>query len=80
MVFEQKKAIEVFFFCYSHQDKDLRDQLETQLSLLERHGFISSWHDRKINAGKEWAGTIDAHLNIAKVILLLVNPTCKFFS
>jgi len=72
MVFEQKKAIEVFF-SYSHKDTDLRDQLETQLSLLERHGFISSWHNRKISAGKEWAGTIDAHLNTAKVILLLVS-------
>lgn len=52
VVSEQKKTIEVFF-SYSHKDQDLRDQLETQMSLLKRQGFISSWHDRKIGAGEE---------------------------
>ncbi len=72
MVSEPKKALEVFF-SYSHKDQDLRDQLETHLSLLKNHGFISSWHDRKIIAGAEWAGEIDAHLNTAQIILLLIS-------
>jgi WD40 repeat protein len=70
---KQTKAIEVFF-SYSHKDQRLRDQLETQLSLLQRQGLISNWHDRKILAGEEWEGQIDKHLNTAQVILLLISP------
>ncbi len=72
MVSEPKKALEVFF-SYSHKDQDLRDQLETHLSLLKNQGIISSWHDRKIIAGTEWAGEIDTHLNTAQIILLLIS-------
>ena len=39
-------------FSYSHVDEDLRDQLETHLAGLQRQGLISSWHDRRIAAGK----------------------------
>ncbi|HYU75958.1 MAG TPA: toll/interleukin-1 receptor domain-containing protein [Ktedonobacteraceae bacterium] len=72
MVSEPNKTFEVFF-SYSHKDQDLRDQLETQLSLLKRQEFISSWHDRKIGAGEEWAKEIDVHLNTAQIILLLIS-------
>ncbi len=72
MVSEPKKALEVFF-SYSHKDQDLRDQLETHLSLLKNQGVISSWHDRKVIAGTEWAREIDAHLNTAQIILLLIS-------
>ncbi len=72
MVSDPNNAIEIFF-SYSHKDQELRDQLETQLSLLKRQGFISSWHDRKIGAGEEWAQEIDRHLNSAQIILLLVS-------
>jgi hypothetical protein len=72
MLSEPKKALEIFF-SYSHKDQDLRDQLETHLSLLKNQKFISSWHDRKIIAGTEWAGEIDAHLNTAQIILLLIS-------
>lgn len=61
------------FFCYSHRDEDLRNQLEKHLSALKRQGVISSWHDRKIDAGTEWAGKISDHLNKADIILLLVS-------
>jgi len=72
MVSEPKIALEVFF-SYSHKDQDLRDQLETHLSLLKNQGVISSWHDHKIIAGTEWAREIDAHLNTAQIILLLIS-------
>jgi serine/threonine protein kinase len=65
-------AIKVFF-SYSSKDGILRDELETQLSLLKRQGLISSWHDRQISAGEEWAAQIDEHLNTAHIILLLVS-------
>jgi hypothetical protein len=62
------------FFSYSHKDEALRDELEVHLAMLKRSGAIESWHDRKIPAGDELDGAIDAKLNSAQVILLLVSP------
>lgn len=61
------------FFSYSHKDESLRDELETHLKLLQRQGVISAWHDREILPGSEWDGEIDQHLELAKIILLLVS-------
>lgn len=63
------------FYSYNHKDEDLRDQLQTHLSILKRSGVIANWHDRRISAGTEWAGQIDEHLNSAQVILLLVSAS-----
>src|SRR5205814_513347 len=62
------------FFSYSHKDEDLRDQLEVHLAMLKHDGIIESWHDRKIPAGDELDTSIDAKLDEADVILLLVSP------
>lgn len=62
------------FFSYSHKDKDLRDKLEVQLSILKREGLIEAWHDRKIPAGDELDKAIDEKLEHADVILLLISP------
>jgi hypothetical protein len=70
--FGQPKPVEVFF-SYSHRDEEFRGELEKHLTMLKRQGWISGWHDRKITAGTEWEGQIDAHLNAAGVILLLVS-------
>jgi len=61
------------FYSYSHKDEELRDELENHLSILKRQGVIAGWHDRKIGAGYAWQGEIDAHLNSAAVILLLIS-------
>lgn len=62
------------FFSYSHADEALRDQLEQQLSILKRQQVISTWHDRRILAGSELDPSIDAQLEAADIILLLVSP------
>lgn len=62
------------FYSYSHKDEELRNELETHLSLLARSGLIVAWHDRKIGAGEEWSNEIDAHIRSAHIILLLVSP------
>ena len=62
------------FYSYARADEDLRKELEMHLSVLRRQKFITAWYDRKIEAGEEWAGKIDEHVNSAKVILLLVSP------
>jgi len=66
------KPVELFY-SYSHKDGGLRNELENHLSILRREKVIAGWHDRKIGAGKEWKGQIDAHLNSAAVILLLIS-------
>jgi hypothetical protein len=66
------QPVEVFI-SYSHKDDRLREKLEAHLSLLRRQGFIAAWQDRRITAGREWAGAIDEHLERAAVILLLVS-------
>ena len=67
-----QQTLEVFFL-YAHEDEELRDRLAKHLSILERQGLISAWHDRQIGAGKEWAGEISDHLDRAQIVLLLVS-------
>lgn len=61
------------FFSYAHEDEPLRDELAKHLTILERQGMISAWHDREISAGTEWKGEIDRHLQSAQIILLLIS-------
>jgi hypothetical protein len=62
------------FFSYSHPDESLRDQLETHLAMLKRQGFIETWHDRRITAGEPLDAAINANLEKADIVLLLVSP------
>jgi hypothetical protein len=61
------------FVSYAHADEKLRKELGKHLSVLERQGLISTWHDRMIPAGTEWNDQIDSRLNGSRVILLLVS-------
>ena len=60
-------------YSYAHKDQSLRDELAAHLSPLEREGLISSWHDRCIVPGKELDREIDARLDRAQIILLLLS-------
>ena len=62
------------FYSYSHKDEQLRNELDTHLSILKRQGIIDSWHDRKITPGAEWKDEIDQRLLSADIILLLISP------
>ncbi|TLM76084.1 TIR domain-containing protein [Microbulbifer harenosus] len=63
------------FISYSHKDEHHRETLEEHLSLLQRNGHISVWHDRKITPGEEWAGSIDSNLEAADIIIFLVSSS-----
>ena len=62
------------FVSYSHKDQVLREELDTHLAMLKRQGVIDVWHDRRIRAGEAIDQAIDAALERAQVILLLVSP------
>ena len=62
------------FFSYSHEDEQLRNQLEQQLDILKRQKIIAIWHDRRITAGEEINHAIDVNLEAADIVLLLVSP------
>jgi len=68
----EKNHVRVFY-SYSHKDEELRDALETHLSILARNGVISSWHDRRILAGGKWEAEIDSQIEKADIILLLIS-------
>lgn len=61
------------FYSYSHNDEELREQLEKHLAVLEKNRIIAGWHDRGIPPGTEWANQIDENLKSASIILLLVS-------
>ncbi|WP_419739202.1 toll/interleukin-1 receptor domain-containing protein [Ruegeria sp.] len=62
------------FISYSHQDEELRDQLEVQLSMLRRQGLIEFWHDRRMIAGERLDWTISKELDEADIVILLISP------
>src|SRR5216683_1299922 len=62
------------FFCYAHEDEPLLNKLKTHLKPLQRQGLIDVWYDRDITAGSEWEREIDAQLDNAQIILLLISP------
>ena len=59
---------------YSHTDEGLLNDLKKHLAILKRQGVITTWHDRDITAGDEWAGAISRQMEEADVILLLISP------
>ncbi|HEU5229480.1 MAG TPA: toll/interleukin-1 receptor domain-containing protein [Ktedonobacteraceae bacterium] len=71
---QQTKSALTLFFSYAQEDILLLKELEKHLSMLKHHGLINVWYDREISAGMEWRTQIDAYLNAAQIILLLVSP------
>ena len=61
------------FYCYAHEDKNLRDRIDSHLGVLKRLGHVVGWYDREIQAGTEWEREIEEHLSTASIILLLVS-------
>lgn len=73
VLMEQKVPLKMFY-CYAHEDYLLLKKLEKHLSVLKRRYNIVSWFDQAITPGMEWKKEIDAQLNTADIILLLVSP------
>jgi tetratricopeptide (TPR) repeat protein len=61
------------FLSYSHKDECWKDCLEPHLSMLEKHGRLTYWDDRKIDTGADWYPEIQAAMEQATVAILLIS-------
>lgn len=61
------------FISYAHGDEPLLNGLTMHLNLLQK-GLIEIWDDREISVGTEQVEQIQAHLEGAQIILLLLSP------
>ncbi len=61
------------FVSYAHEDESFKDKLIKHLAILKRQSLIDAWQDRQIRAGEDWQRQIDAELEAAEVILLLIS-------
>jgi tetratricopeptide (TPR) repeat protein len=61
------------FYCYAHEDRPFRAELNTHLALLERQQLFKSWFDGEIKAGAVWEQEINQHLSTSHLIVLFVS-------
>jgi hypothetical protein len=66
-------AIELFY-SYTPEDETFLNKLNNHLASFRRLGLIRTWHNREIRPGSVWGKEIDARLQSARIILLLVSP------
>lgn len=61
------------FISYSHEDEQMKHDLDKHLIMLKRSGKVEVWNDRQIIAGQEWDGAIKKEIQEADIILLLIS-------
>ncbi len=66
--------IEVFI-SHARDDEHLRDELVKHLSVLRDEGRVHEWFDRKIIAGADREQELQAHLESADLIVLLISSS-----
>lgn len=77
---EQSKALRqegqeapLVFVSYSHKDEIEKEDLLTNLRVLERAGILRLWIDDHIQGGANWREEIEAAVSQATVAVLLVS-------
>lgn len=66
-------AVEIFV-SYVRTDEALRSELAKHLKPMKREGLITEWYADNVEAGVEQKQEAKAHLDAARIILLLVSP------
>ncbi len=61
------------FISYARKDRELLDRLIKHLAPLEDEGLIEHWTDLAIEPGDRWDERINAELDSADIILLLIS-------
>jgi hypothetical protein len=61
------------FISYSHKDEIWKDRMQPHLRILEQHGHIELWDDRKIDVGATWYNEIESAMMDAAVAVCLIS-------
>jgi hypothetical protein len=70
---QSTERIEILY-SYAQEDQEYQNHLEKHLKRLQREGTITLWHKYNITAGGSIKDELQAHLNSAHIILLLISP------
>lgn len=65
--------MDTIFISYSHKDEKWKDQVQSHLNVLEKHGKLNIWDDRQIPLGGDWLEEIERSLEQANIALLLIS-------
>ena len=68
-----KDRLKGVFISYSHKDEEWKDNLVTQLSVLELENLLHIWDDRKIQVGDNWNQKISNAMESASIAILLIS-------
>jgi hypothetical protein len=70
------KGIEVFFlYAEAEEDQKLVNKLEKHMAVMQKQRLITTWNKgRMAQAGGDEKAEMDAHIDKAKIILLMVSP------
>ena len=68
-----ERAIIQVFCSYSDEDRPFQEKLEKHLTSLVREGSVLVWDKHKVQPGQEHRLEIDAQLEKARLILLLIS-------
>lgn len=66
------KAMKKIFISYSRKDKRFKDELKTQLKLIERYSVAKAWSCEEMHAG-EWDKQIQEELKESDIIIYMVS-------
>ncbi len=61
------------FILYAKEDENLKKELVSHLSMLQRNGFIDIWHEGQVLPGKNKNKLISEYLDKSHLILLLIS-------
>ena len=74
-VADPTEGIEVFFlYADVEEDKRLVDKLERHLAAMQKQRLITTWNKGKLGPGEDEMSAMNAHMDRAKIILLMVSP------
>src|SRR5437588_2665085 len=62
------------FLSYAREDKKLLKKLLSHLSALQRVQAVQYWYNDYVPPGEPYQSEVDAHLQSAHIILLLLSP------